>query len=454
MPATAELRAQRGSGKRPAIREKIIALHRGQRQVLESTGRVTLYLAAARVGKTFVGCLWLLDQIHKYGPGDYMVVAPTFPVLNVGAITETRRLYETELRLGTYIGSPHHEFRFDPIRARHFFGDEPQVETRVFYRHAQDPEGLEAATIKAAWLDEAGQKKFRYGSWEAVQRRVTLDQGPILITTTPYSFGWLKTEVYDRTFTDPDHYQLVRSESLDNPRFPVAEWERAKRTLPGWRFDMMYRGIFRRPAGQIYDCFDSEAHVIPAFNPPPEWRRYLGMDFGGVNTAALWLAEDPKTGKLHAYREYHAGGLTMAQHKVAILKGEPGLPYKCFGGSKSEQQWRDELRQAGLAVNEPDVADVEIGIQRVYGLIKTGAVAVHDCCKRLIDQLGSYSRPVDDQGNVLDGIEDKAIYHQLDALRYIGSWLARSRELRGAPALTFGQRDERDQRVERNVFAT
>ena len=37
----------------------------------------------------------------------------------------------------------------------------------------------------------------------------------------------------------------------------------------------------------------------------------------------------------------------------------------------------------------------------------------------LLDELGSYSRAVDDAGNTTEEIEDKAAYHFLDACRYI-----------------------------------
>ena len=44
----------------------------------------------------------------------------------------------------------------------------PEGETNVYFGHAQDPDSLESATAKAAWLDEAGQGKFKLDSWRAV----------------------------------------------------------------------------------------------------------------------------------------------------------------------------------------------------------------------------------------------------------------------------------------------
>lgn len=83
-----------------------------------------------------------------------------------------------------------------------------------------------------------------------------------------------------------------------------------------------------------------------------------------------------------------------------------------------------EFRAAGLPVSEPRVADVEVGIDRVYGLIKSDRLYVFNTCARLIDELGRYSRELDDEGEPTEKIANKNEYHLLDALRYVGSFLA------------------------------
>jgi hypothetical protein len=97
----------------------------------------------------------------------------------------------------------------------------------------------------------------------------------------------------------------------------------------------------------------------------------------------------------------------------------------CIGGAKSEGQWRLDFADAGWPIYPPDQPEVEVGIDRVYAVIKTGRLRVTDVCPRLIDDLNSYSRPVDEAGNVLEGLEDKELYHSADALRYPISWLNR-----------------------------
>ncbi len=244
--------------------------------------------------------------------------------------------------------------------------------------------------------------------------------------------------MYDRWKAGDPDVDFITFASTMNPAFPPEEYARAAASLPRWKFDLFYRGVFARPAGLIYDCFDEGVHVVPRFAVPPEWPRHVGIDFGGTNPAAVFLAEEMvepagpakkgaappahvPTGRLVAYREYKAGGRTAKEHVAEILKGEPRLP-NAVGGSGSEGQWRGEFRAAKLPVREPPVTgpdSVEVGINRVYGAVKRGEMLVMDDLRGLVGEFGSYSRETDDQGNVTEKIEAKETYHHLDALRYV-----------------------------------
>ena len=263
-------------------------------------------------------------------------------------------------------------------------------------------------TAKAAWLDEAGQKEFKQESWEEIQQRVSIDLGRILITTTVYSLGWLKQKIYDPwRAADGNHplYDVIQFSSTMNPAFPVEEYERGRRELPAWKFHQKFDGQFAKPIGLIYDCFDDTIHKVPRFPIPAHWRRHVGLDFGGVNTAAVFFAEDPATQKLYAYREYKAGGRTAAEHAAQIKQGEPPFA-TVVGGSKSEGQWRQEFTAGGLAVREPDQPEVEVGIDRVYGAIKSGKLFVFSTqMDGLLEELGTYSRELDEAGEPTEKIE-------------------------------------------------
>ena len=399
--------------------------HPGQWQAWQSERRHVVVLAGTQGGKTTFGPTWMHREIQAAGPGDYMVVTPTFALLDKKALPEFRKLFEDYLAIGRYIGSPSRRFEISDVGQRRLWGDSGRAyKTTVWFGYATDPDSLEASTAKGAWLDEAGQPAFKAESFEAIMRRLAIHRGRVLITTTPYYWGWLKAQFWDAPASDVD---LVRFESIMNPAFPREEWDRARRTLPPWRFDMFNRARFTRPAGMIYSAFDQDTMTCAPFVIPPEWPRYLGLDFGGVNTAAVYLAERPEDAHLFLYREYHDGNATAAGHVAALLEGEMG-EIEAFGGAASEDQWRKEFRAADMHVRKPILGDVEVGINRVYSLFANGRLTVFDNCGGVLDELANYSRVTDEGGEPLEAIADKSKFHRLDALRYVASYLTAGTE--------------------------
>ncbi len=416
--------------------EIVLRFHGNQWRAWDSRKRIVAILAGTQGGKTSFGPAWFFREIQERGPGDYLVAAPTYPLLGLKTIPEYIRYFQTVTGVARYVGSPTKKLIVTPAGQRMLFGKEYGDETAVYFGHAQDPDSLESMTAKAAHADECGQKKFKLGSYEAIMRRLSINEGRLLITTTPYYLGWLKTKIHDPGLhgSDPT-IDLIRFRSIDNPAFPRAEWERARQDLPAWKFDMFYRAIFTRPAGLIYDNFDEEKHVVDDFEIPAHWPRFMGQDYGGVNTAAVYIAQNPETKLLYLYREYWEGGRTAGQHVEAMLRGEPGLP-TAYGGAASEEQWRREFRTAGLPVLKPLVSEVEVGIDRVYGLFAQDRLRILRRCHYTRDQLSAYSRELDEAGEPTEKIEDKESYHLLDALRYIGAYLNRQLKPQRPPQST------------------
>jgi hypothetical protein len=139
----------------------------------------------------------------------------------------------------------------------------------------------------------------------------------------------------------------------------------------------------------VYDCFNEDLNTCPPFKIPAEGKRYLGMDFGPVNTAAIYFWEEPESGIWYAYREYLAGGRTGSQHAEAILDGEPGRPI-AFGGAGSEDNWRLELRGGGLPIRKPLVAELKLGINITYASIKLRNIVFFDTLTETIAELKKY----------------------------------------------------------------
>ena len=186
----------------------------------------------------------------------------------------------------------------------------------------------------------------------------------------------------------------------------------------------MYEGQFTRPAGMIYDCFDEGIHLCADRDIPDHWPLYLGVDFGGANTAVLWVAEEPGTGRLFVWDESLTGGKSTPQHAAELLERARGRNLvAAWGGAPGEEQQRWDWSAAGLEVQRPPVGDVEAGINRVTQLLKEKRLKLFKRCTGLRDELGSYRRKLDKQGQPTEEIEDKRKYHRLDALRYVAAGL-------------------------------
>jgi len=272
-------------------------------------------------------------------------------------------------------------------------------------------------------VSNCGQKQFKRETHEAYERRTLIHQARTLYTTTLYGLGWLKTEIYDPWFnkTDPD-IDVIQFDSTENPLFPRVEYDRMKASMPDWKFQMFHRGRFSRPAGMIYNAFDSTTQVIPPFEIPVNWPRYVGHDFGPVNTVALWAAMNPATGELFIYREYVMSGLSTFEHVsnwIDLSRGER-IDTR-YGGSQTEEGWRGDFTQAGWRIDKPLEKSVEAGIQKVYGYEKLGKKKVFSTCPNYISEKQSYSRELDDMYNATDKIENKSIYHLMDSERYLVS---------------------------------
>lgn len=401
--------------------------HAGQTRAWQSPARIVAILAGTQSGKTSF-LPWLLwREIRQNGPGDYIAGTSTYDLFKLKFLPTMRECFEHVLRWGRYWASDRLIELADPATGKFLANRaDDRMWGRIILRSAESGGGLESSTAKGAVLDEAGMDSFTLDTYLAVLRRLALSQGRVFLGTTIYNLGWVKTHIYDRWIGGDPEIDVIQFDSLANPAFPRAEYEAAERRMPAWKFAMFYQGQFTRPAGLIYDCLDAATMVVDPHPIPADWPRYLGLDFGGVNTAAVFLAREPGTQVYTLYREYHAGERTAAEHVAALAVGEPtdsdGKWRKptTYGGSRSENQWRKEFAQGGLRIHPPAFSDVEVGINRVYGGIKTDSLRVFRSCVRTLEQLYTYSREVDATGEPLEKIADKAAYHELDALRYVG----------------------------------
>ena len=333
--------------------------HAGQTKAWDSEARFVFALAGTQSGKTSYGPWWLWREIQRCGGGDYLAVTASFDLFKLKMLPELKRVFEDTLRIGKYwSGDRVIELR-DPKTGK-FWAKRADDEMwgRIILRSAQADGGLESATAKAAWLDECGQDAFSLETWEAIQRRLSIYQGRVLGTTTPYNLGWLKQAIVDKAPSSRGVIEVINFPSYYNPNFSKVEFERMRTSMPEWRFRMFYEGLYAKPPGQIYRDFehkyrDEGGHKVKPFAIPREWGRYVGVDPGGVNYAKVWMAHDVAMDAYYVYRESLDGGIStpeQARHAAELARANGERVVKWFVGQKAESQIRQNHRKQLHAV--------------------------------------------------------------------------------------------------------
>lgn len=404
--------------------------HYGQWQAWDSLKRFVYIISGTQGGKTSFGPWWLWREIQACGHGDYIAGTSSYDLFKLKMLPEIRDVFENRLGIGRYWAGDKIIEICDP--ERRFWAnriDDPMW-ARIILRSASAESGLEATTARAAWLDELGQDEFTLQAYEAVLRRLALNMGRLLGTTTPYNMGWLYQIVYQAWLRGAPDIDVINFPSTANPRFPREEFQRMQDTTAEWKFNMFGLGIFERPQGLIYrdfidDYADKGGHKVHPFPLPIEWPRVVGVDPGGVNLAMVWLAHDTENNLWYAYRENKPGPMTTKEYvtdALELAKQNKERIIRWYIGAKSETQQRKDFSSYGARpALEPPITDVESGIDRIIGLLKQHRLLVFDTCTGLLDQFGRYRRKLDTQDNPVEAIQDKEKFHFLDALRYGGA---------------------------------
>ncbi|KKM87328.1 hypothetical protein LCGC14_1269980 [marine sediment metagenome] len=422
----------------PERGQEQIPFHRAQQLTWECPRRTVAMIAGTQGGKTIFGPQWLWREVLKHGSGDYLATTASYDLFKLKMLPALQHYLVYILKVARYWGSDRTLEIKDPSTGMFMaVRSTDPMWARIILRSADSKGGLESITAKAAWSDECGQDSFTLAAYRAIQRRLAIARGRHLLSTTLYDLGFIDSEIIAKaqkggstTIERPEHGEieitdnkefdigLIQYDSIINPIYPREEYESAKASMPDDEFQAFWRGRRVSSRLMIYDCYDDDLNKCPPFKIPNEGQRYMGMDFGPVNTAGLICWEEPETGNLYFYREYLAGGRTGKQHVEKLLDGENGRPIT-WGGAKSEDNWRLEMRQGGLSVRLPLITDLKFGINIVYVGIKTRKVIFFDTLEGTIEELKRYKYKRDRQGEATEEIENKNQFHYMDSLRAV-----------------------------------
>ena len=392
-----------------------IKLHKGQAKAWRSQARYVAMISGTGSGKSWVGPIWLYREIQKYPQGSFLVVSPTYPMFQRIVLPRTLE-FMNEVTKGEYHASDRTYYL--PTGGRIYFGS------------ADNPFSLEGVHVHAAWMDEAGQMKRE--AWDVVLRRVGFYNGRVLITTTPYNLGWLKTEFYDRWKAGDSNYDVIQFPSIENPYYPREEFERAKRDLPDWMFRMFYLGEFARPEGLVYDCFNPSVHLVEPFDIPKDWPRVIGVDFGYNNPfAAIWLAVDPDN-NVFAYKEYYQREKLPSEAGEEIKRMCEGERIDAVVCDPSRPEAIEELRQLGLPAQSGNNVVLH-GIQKVSEKMQSKQLFFFRGLENTLNEIEAYSWKVTNGAKQEQPV--KEFDHLMDAMRYAIMYITSTLERRNVKGI-------------------
>mgnify|MGYP001603256368 CR=1 FL=1 len=389
---------------------KEITLLKGQANLLTNF-RDTVLAAVAGTGggKTITGYWWLHSRMEAYPGNTWGMAEPTYSMLSKIILMSSDPGRPSLEQYFTLVGHHPKYHAVDRIMETDF--------GKIYLGSADNPDSMQGAAVRGYWLDEGGQMSLL--AYDTAHQRVSMMQGQVLITTTPYKMGWLKTEVVDKAGKDGIAVEVWRS--IDRPGYPIESYEAERRRLPPWRFAMMYDAQFEQPAGLIYSAFNERVCLIDRFPIPKEWLIYSGHDFGGANPAAVFYAQDPATGNFYLFNEYLPGpGRSTYEHTKEFKQLVTGYNViKRVGGSHQEEEIRQGYSAHGWVINEPKLNKVEAQIDKVVGMHQLNKIFVFRDMRNYLDEKRSFSRKLSANFTPTEDIEDESRFHLMAAERYI-----------------------------------
>lgn len=404
------------------------AIHGQSSLLADYRAKILAAIAGTGGGKTSMGYWWLYLRMEADPGYGWGLCEPTYPMLSK-----------------IILNSPDPE-RPDLITwlkwagiFRDYKAVDRIIETtlgKIYLGSADNPDSMQGPALKGYWLDEGGLMVLT--ALQTAIQRVSFYDGQVFISTTPYNRGWLKTEIYDKA--DGDYIHVEKWRSVDNPAFPKHVYEELKsgpHAMQRHRFSMMYDAEFEQPMGMIYSSFNSDKCVIEPFKIPESWPRYIGMDYGPVNTAVIWYAKNPAEyqgwpeGTMFGYREYLDGNKSIGQHVFDLkrLSKDEEIVRKVASGLPSERQWRREFSEKGFHLQECKITDVELGIDRVWAMYQQDKVVYFNTMRLTLGQIEEYRRKLDESQEPTEVIENKEKFHFMDSTRYLLSDLAGRRPI-------------------------
>lgn len=295
-----------------------------------------------------------------------------------------------------------------------------------------EPTRLLSSEFDGVYVMQA--EELTQDDWEMLTTRVTgrgavMPYARLIADMNPTSPGF---HLYAREAAGQVTFFQVRH--ADNPTI-TEERLAPLRNLTGHRLRRLYYGERVSAEGMYFTEWDPTVHLEDAFDPPPDWTRWLSVDYGFADPfCALWFARAPDPRRtVHVYRELYATGLRdeqQAQLVAARCQGERiskavGDPSMFNRRSEQDKPSIASVYQAAGVPLEPAQNSRVPGWQAVRRLLAHDAETaprlrvMRERCPNLIRTLPAMVHDPLDNEDLADKVgHAKTEDHGVDALRY------------------------------------
>jgi hypothetical protein len=387
-------------------------------RALRSDKRYTVLLGGTGSGKTFLSPYWHARNIQRdidagvSSDASYMAIGPTADMVRDMIVPVFVKAFGGTVYEG--------EFSIQAAIYRLPTGG------KIYFRSADEPLRIEGHHLRGCSVDEPSQMKAAI--WPVIQARTALYNAPTLLTGYPTNMGWYYGEVFKRWEAGDKDFDVIQFSSLENPKYPRAEFEKARQRMPAWMFEMRYLGQFRKPFGLVYPTFGSGC-VCEPFDVPVTWPTYCAID-PGIFFGALWAAW--QNGIYYLFGERYTEEIAPASvHAADIASMAQGIP-QGYIYDPARAQDAAELEACGLGPMVAAANPVLAGIATLTGAINAGRFKVmRGRCPNFMDQMERYSFPTDaNTGTVNRENPIKKDDHLPDCARYLLQTLEGARDQR------------------------
>ena len=272
----------------------------------------------------------------------------------------------------------------------------------IALRNLADPAKYASAEFAAIAVDELTKNNRQtFDDLRFRKRWPGIEHSPFLAASNPGSVGhaWVKKLWVDRDFSgddsrfDPDSFLFIPARAGENPYLPQSYWDTLN-SLPSDMRRAMLEGDWNVFAGQVFSEWRRDLHVCRPFPIPPEWTRWMGIDYGfAAPFCALWFARTPDKATVYIYRELYETDLSAREQarRIRLASGGENIQLRLADPSMwARREGRSDITPKGPRATvgnsfAQEYAQERILLSRANNNRLAGKNWVHEALAWLID---------------------------------------------------------------------